>query len=183
MAEASIAKAAGTPGIVSKDGAAAPATATTRKARPTQSKAILTKRVVFVLIALVVMGGLVYVAWQTFRPAKLPAGFASSNGRIEATEIDVATKLAGRIVDELVDEGIFVNAGQVVAHMDTDVLQAQHREADGQTRHGEKRRGHCEEHADPAPERKGGRGSCGGAARSRLRPRNQEICAGETSDQ
>ena len=62
-------------------------------------------------------------------PEKLPDGFASSNGRIEATEIDVATKLAGRILDELVDEGDFVTAGQVVAHMDTESLQAQRREA------------------------------------------------------
>jgi HlyD family secretion protein len=63
------------------------------------------------------------------QPAKLPAGFASSNGRIEATEIDVATKLAGRILDELVDEGNLVTAGQVVAHMDIETLQAQHQEA------------------------------------------------------
>ena len=63
------------------------------------------------------------------QPAKLPDGFASSNGRIEATEIDVATKMAGRIMDELVDEGDFVTAGQVVAHMDIESLQAQRREA------------------------------------------------------
>ncbi len=36
---------------------------------------------------------------------------------------------AGRIVDELVDEGDYVTAGQVVAHMDIDVLKAQLREA------------------------------------------------------
>jgi HlyD family secretion protein len=77
----------------------------------------------------VVAGGLGYLAWLRSRPARLPEGFASSNGRIEATEIDVATKLAGRIVDELVDEGDFVTAGQVVAHMDVEVLQAQRREA------------------------------------------------------
>lgn len=63
------------------------------------------------------------------QPAKLPDGFASSNGRLEATEIDVATKIAGRVLDELVDEGNFVSAGQVVAHMDIESLQAQHREA------------------------------------------------------
>ena len=60
---------------------------------------------------------------------ELPEGFAKSNGRIEATEIDVATKIAGRILDELVDEGNFVTAGQVVAHMDIESLQAQRREA------------------------------------------------------
>ena len=42
-----------------------------------------------------VMGGFAYAAWKHFQPPKLPPGFASSNGRIEATDIDVATKLAG----------------------------------------------------------------------------------------
>ncbi|HMF13275.1 MAG TPA: HlyD family efflux transporter periplasmic adaptor subunit [Gemmataceae bacterium] len=82
-----------------------------------------------VLIALAVVGVGAYFAWQYFHPTKLPAGFVSSNGRLEATEIDVATKIAGRILDELVDEGNFVTAGQVVAHMDIDSLQAQRREA------------------------------------------------------
>ena len=31
----------------------------------------------------------------------LPPGFAKSNGRIEATQIDIATKLAGRIKEVL----------------------------------------------------------------------------------
>lgn len=70
-----------------------------------------------------------YFVWKSLQPPKLPAGFASSNGRIEATEIDVATKIQGRILDELVDEGDFVTAGQVVAHMDVESLQAQRREA------------------------------------------------------
>ena len=75
------------------------------------------------------VAALAYVVWRIASPEQLPDGFASSNGRIEATEIDVATKLAGRILDELVDEGDFVTAGQVVAHMDIESLQAQRREA------------------------------------------------------
>ena len=66
-----------------------------------------------------------YFVWKHFQPPRLPPGFASANGRIEATEIDIATKLAERIRDELFDEGDFVNAGDVVAHMKTDVLEAQ----------------------------------------------------------
>jgi HlyD family secretion protein len=80
------------------------------------------------LAAVIVVGG-AFVAWAYLRPPGLPAGFVKSNGRIEATETDVAAKLAGRIIDELVDEGDLVTRGQVVAHMDTDVLQAQRREA------------------------------------------------------
>jgi HlyD family secretion protein len=71
------------------------------------------------------------LAWWLLQPPKLPAGFTSSNGRVEATEVDIATKLAERIKDELVDEGDFVTAGQEVAHMNTDVLAAQRREAVG----------------------------------------------------
>jgi HlyD family secretion protein len=54
---------------------------------------------------------------------------ASSNGRIEATEVNIAAKYAGRIVKEFVDQGDYVTKGEVVAQMDTDVLQAQLREA------------------------------------------------------
>jgi HlyD family secretion protein len=129
MAEASIAKPAGTPGTGVKDGAAAPVAVATRQAAPPPPKAILSKRIVLVLIALAIVGVGAYFGWQYLRPAKLPPGFASSNGRLEATEIDVATKIAGRILDELVDEGNFVTAGQVVAHMDIESLQAQRREA------------------------------------------------------
>lgn len=73
-----------------------------------------------------------YVAWRLFEPAALPAGFAKSNGRIEATEIDVATKTPGRIKEILADEGEFVRAGQALAKMDTAVLEAQRREAEAQ---------------------------------------------------
>ena len=36
-------------------------------------------------------------AMRYFKGSELPAGFASGNGRIEATEYDIATKRAGRI--------------------------------------------------------------------------------------
>jgi len=57
-------------------------------------------------------------------------GFVTGNGRIEATEIDVATKIAGRVRDIGAQEGQFVTAGQVLAAMDTRSLQAQRDEAD-----------------------------------------------------
>jgi HlyD family secretion protein len=44
-------------------------------------------------------------------------------------QIDIAAKTAGRLTTVLVNEGDFVTAGQVLAQMDTDVLQAQLREA------------------------------------------------------
>lgn len=74
------------------------------------------------------------VAWWILRPAGMPEGFASSNGRIEATEVDIATKTAGRIDAILVKEGEFVRQGQVLARMDTRVLNEQRLEAAAQIR-------------------------------------------------
>src|SRR5271157_3448529 len=73
-----------------------------------------------------------YYAWLKLQPPGLPAGIASGNGRIEATEIDVDAKIAGRIADILVAEGDFVTAGQVLVHMDTRTLEAQRHEAEAQ---------------------------------------------------
>jgi HlyD family secretion protein len=56
--------------------------------------------------------------WFHARPA-LPPGIASGNGRLEADEIDIDTKFAGRIAEMFVDEGDIVRPGQVVAMMDT----------------------------------------------------------------
>jgi HlyD family secretion protein len=73
----------------------------------------------------------------------VPEGFAMSNGRIEATEVDVATKLAGRLADIRVREGDRVEAGQVVALLDTDALSAQQRQARAQLRHARQEREHA----------------------------------------
>jgi HlyD family secretion protein len=64
----------------------------------------------------------------------LPAGIVSANGRIEAIDIDIATKIPGRVKEILVEEGDFVIAGQTLVKMDTEVLEAQHREAEAQLR-------------------------------------------------
>ena len=81
---------------------------------------------------MLILGAMSYVGWIYLLPPELPKGFAASNGRLEAVEIDVATKLPGRIAAIFVDEGDLVTAGQVVAQMDTDVLKAQLREAEAQ---------------------------------------------------
>jgi HlyD family secretion protein len=85
---------------------------------------------IVILLLLLAVGG--YYGWRFVTPPALPDSFASGNGRIEAVEIDVATKIAGRIRDILADEGDFVTAGQVLADMDSDQLQAQRREAEAQ---------------------------------------------------
>ena len=83
-------------------------------------------------IAAAIVIGLGVWAWWHFQPQDLPDGFAAGNGRIEAVEIDIAARTAGRIREILVNEGDFVRAGQVLAKMDTAVLEAQLREAEAQ---------------------------------------------------
>ncbi|WCP12194.1 Chromosome partition protein Smc [Sphingobium sp. AntQ-1] len=72
------------------------------------------------------------ILWLLLKPADLPDGIIGGNGRIEAIEIDISAKTPGRIRDIVADEGDFVKAGQVVAHMDVDVLNAQRSEAQAQ---------------------------------------------------
>ena len=85
-------------------------------------------------VAAAIVIGLGVWAWWYFQPQDLPDGFAAGNGRIEAVEIDIAARTAGRIREILVNEGDFVRAGQVLAKMDTAVLEAQLREAEAQLR-------------------------------------------------
>ncbi len=59
----------------------------------------------------------------------LAQGFAKGNGRMEATEVDIATKIPGRLAEVLVKEGDLAQKGQVVARMDTSALDAQLRQA------------------------------------------------------
>jgi HlyD family secretion protein len=77
-----------------------------------------------------IIGILGVVVWHRYGVNKKDDGLVSGNGRIEAVEIDIAAKTPGRIKDVFVKEGDFVTAGQVVALMDTEVLDAQRREAE-----------------------------------------------------
>jgi HlyD family secretion protein len=82
------------------------------------------------LIILMIVSGL--FAWKAFFSGDSKEGLAGGNGRIEAVEIDIAAKIAGRVREILVREGDFVTAGQVVAKMDTENLEAQLRQAEAQ---------------------------------------------------
>lgn len=91
-----------------------------------KSSVVGRRLVVFALLAALLVGAWLWQPWQANGPG---AGFASGNGRIEATEIDIATRFGGRVEEILVREGEFVEAGQVLARMQIDTLRAQHREA------------------------------------------------------
>jgi HlyD family secretion protein len=66
------------------------------------------------------------------RGRTMPDGIVKSNGRIEATQVDVAAKYAGRIATMTVDEGDEVTAGQVVATISSPEYEAQLRGAQAQ---------------------------------------------------
>jgi HlyD family secretion protein len=74
-----------------------------------------------VLLLLTAAGAAV---WWLHPQAGLPPGITWGNGRLEADEIDIETKFAGRVAKLFADEGDLVNAGQIVALMDTQDLQA-----------------------------------------------------------
>ena len=59
-----------------------------------------------------------------FHRPKPVESFASGNGRIEATEVDIATKFPGRLTEIKAREGDMVSAGQVLARFDTKELEA-----------------------------------------------------------
>ena len=84
------------------------------------------------VVSAVALAALGYWAWQRFAGSDLPAGIVSGNGRVEATEIDIAAKIPGRIKEILVREGDFVKAGEVLVRMNTDQLEARRRQAEAE---------------------------------------------------
>jgi HlyD family secretion protein len=78
------------------------------------------------------MAGGVWVGWNRLQPTALPAYIAGGNGRLEATEVDIATRSGGRLQELRVHEGEEVRGGQVLAVMDTAMLDADIQRAQAQ---------------------------------------------------
>jgi HlyD family secretion protein len=86
------------------------------------------KRILIIILILAAAGGAVWV----FRGGKAPDDRLVLSGNIELTEVNIAFKTAGRLVERTVDEGDGVKKGQVIARLDRDQLVAQReREAAG----------------------------------------------------
>ncbi len=83
-----------------------------------------------VLVALLVLSAV--ILWRVFRKPELPDGIAYGNGRIDASEYDIATKQAGRLDSVFVQEGDMVSANRVLAVMNTDDLMASLKEIEAQ---------------------------------------------------
>ena len=72
---------------------------------------------------------IVILSDRLFNNEELPEGFASGNGRIEATEYDIASKLPGRVAEIHIQEGEQVSVDQVIATLDTREVEARIKQA------------------------------------------------------
>lgn len=95
------------------------------------------KSILVVPILVTVAAVAIYFAWGKLKAPELPNGIVNANGRIEATEIDIAALTGGRIVEITATEGEFVKAGDVLVRMDIVQLNAQKRQAEAQLRRAE----------------------------------------------
>src|SRR5690606_15012691 len=83
--------------------------------------------------AIVVVLLVTYWIWENMNQPDTDA-LVSGNGRIEATEINISSKLSGQLEEILVQEGDFVEPGQVLARIKVAALEAQLREVQAQQR-------------------------------------------------
>lgn len=80
------------------------------------------KKIVLILVVLAVAGATVYAF---LGKGSQPDNRIVVSGNIELTEVNIAFKTAGRLIERNVDEGDAVKKGQVVARLDRDQLVAQ----------------------------------------------------------
>jgi HlyD family secretion protein len=73
--------------------------------------------------------GLIRNLIARLRGQTLPEGIAKANGRLEATQVDVSSKYAGRLAQVTVEEGSSVTQGQVIAKLTSPEYDAQLRSA------------------------------------------------------
>ncbi len=81
-------------------------------------------RKIALLVALVLAGAAAFVGWGLIRDKESSEGLVA-NGTIEATEVEISSKLPGRLAQLLVKEGDQVQANQVIAHLDMSEVEAE----------------------------------------------------------
>ena len=89
------------------------------------------------LVQLIVLGAVAFVGWRAWQrhqraQVQLPDGITVGNGRIEAIQVDIATKYAGRIGDVLAREGSMVAPDDLLAHIDSTEMRAELEKANAQ---------------------------------------------------
>lgn len=80
---------------------------------------------VLAIAAILIVSGMGYTFLSNNSGPDIPEGIAFGNGRIEAVQVDISTKIPGRVSEIRVKEGDLVQAGQTVATIDATQLQAQ----------------------------------------------------------
>lgn len=78
-------------------------------------------------LTIAAVAGVTLVGWLAWRQLgqRRPPSFVSGNGRLEAMDVDVAARAAGRLLQVEVREGDRVRAGQILARMDAAALTAE----------------------------------------------------------
>jgi len=80
------------------------------------------KKPIIIILALAAVGA---AAWIYHERGKKPDNRIVVSGNIELTEVNIAFKTAGKLIERTVDEGDAVKKGQVIARLDRDQLVAQ----------------------------------------------------------
>jgi len=87
--------------------------------------------------AAVVLAGLAFAGWSWWGSRHNAREVISASGRIEVTEVNISSKVTGRIRTLDVDEGSDVKQGQLIATLEGDELQAQLRQVRAALQSGE----------------------------------------------
>jgi HlyD family secretion protein len=80
---------------------------------------------VLALSTTLLLAGGGYLYWNSQKAGRVPAGFATANGRVEVERVDIAAKLPGRVAEVRVREGDFVQKNAIIAQLDASELRAQ----------------------------------------------------------
>jgi HlyD family secretion protein len=86
---------------------------------------------------ILVMAVLTFTGWSWWGNRPDTRGVIAASGRIEVTEVNVSSKVTGRIATLDVDEGSDLKQGQLIATLEGDELQAQLRQARAAQQSGE----------------------------------------------
>lgn len=89
------------------------------------------KKIIYLILIVIVAIGAKFAYDYMNKPSALE-GFAFGNGRIETTQVDISTKLPGRLESVLVKEGDMVKKGDVLARLDSNELNAKLSQAKAQ---------------------------------------------------
>ncbi|MDD2448299.1 MAG: HlyD family efflux transporter periplasmic adaptor subunit [Sulfurimonas sp.] len=81
------------------------------------------KRILYSLLIASTVIALIFV-YRYLNQANELDGFASSNGRIEGTQVDISSKLSARVEEIMVEEGDMVSKDEILVRLDIKSLEA-----------------------------------------------------------